>query len=111
MRHGIRACAYPAGVAVRPTSAVAAAVAAAVVAAAAVCPSRPGAAGSAVGRHTSRPGTADITVPSSPPTTPGRGSKVNGFLGCWRPRAGNGPLGPHGVHGAHVRAGEAPDSR
>ena len=65
MRHGIRACAYPAGVAVRPTSAVAAAVAAAVVAAAAVCPSRPGA--------------ADITVPSSPPTTPGCGSKVNGF--------------------------------
>jgi hypothetical protein len=71
VRHGIRACAYPAGVAVPPTSAV--------VAAAAVCPSRPGAAGSAVGRHTSRPGTADITVPSSPPTTPGRGSKVNGF--------------------------------
>ena len=75
MRNEIRACPYPAGVAVRPTSAVAAAV----IAAAAVCPSRPGAAGSAVGRHTSRPGTADITVPSPPPTTPGRGSKVNGF--------------------------------
>jgi hypothetical protein len=57
VRHGIRACAYPAGLAMRPTSAV--------VAAAAVCPSRPGA--------------ADITVPSSPPTTPGCGSNVNGF--------------------------------
>ena len=34
MRHGIRACAYPAGVAVRPTSTV--------VATAAVCPSGPG---------------------------------------------------------------------
>jgi hypothetical protein len=72
-----RAWAYPAGVAVRPASAVAAA-AAAVVAAAAVLPSRPGAKDSAVGRHTGRPGTADITVPPSPPP-PGRGSKGNGM--------------------------------
>jgi hypothetical protein len=71
-----RAYAYPAGVAVRPASA-AAAVAAAAVAAAAVLPSRPGAEDSAVGRHTGCPGTADSTVPSSPPK-PWRGSKVNG---------------------------------
>jgi hypothetical protein len=71
----VRAYAYPAGVAVRPASAVAAAV---VVAAAAVLPSRPGAEDSAVGRHTGRPGTADITVPSSPPN-PGLGSKGNGM--------------------------------
>jgi hypothetical protein len=79
-----RAYAYPAGVAVRPASAVAAAAAvvaavaaAVVVAAAAVLPSRPGAENGTVRRHTGRPGTARITGPSSPPK-PWRGSKVNG---------------------------------
>jgi hypothetical protein len=77
------AYAYPAGVAVRPASAVAAAAvvaaatAAVVAAAVAVLPSRPGAENGTVRRHTCRPGTPRITGPSSPPK-PWRGSKVNG---------------------------------